>query len=53
LAGKRRLSQNLGFYPSGTHEIPFKPDGLEAGIYFFRLTGSSGKAAQGRIVITD
>jgi len=53
LSGKQLLKRELGFYPAGKHDVEVTRDGLENGIYIFRLINSSGQSGQGRFVISD
>jgi glucuronoarabinoxylan endo-1,4-beta-xylanase len=53
LTGKKTEHLNLGFYPAGKHQKMLFRNGLEAGIYFFRLQNSEGESARGKFVIAD
>lgn len=53
LSGQKLLKRELGFYAAGNHQVEFKRNGLENGIYIFRLTNSGGQSAQGRFVVSD
>jgi glucuronoarabinoxylan endo-1,4-beta-xylanase len=53
LNGKQLLKRELGFFSAGNHQVEFKRDGLENGIYIFRLFSSAGQTAGGRFVVTD
>ncbi len=53
LTGKKTEHLNLGFYPAGKHQKMIYRNGLEAGIYFFRLQNSEGESTQGKFVIAD
>ncbi|MBW6536900.1 MAG: T9SS type A sorting domain-containing protein [Mariniphaga sp.] len=53
LSGQKLLKRELGFYAAGNHQVEIKRNGLENGIYIFRLINSAGKSAQGRFVVSD
>lgn len=53
LSGKQLLRKEPGFFPAGSHQIEWKRDGLENGVYIFRLSNSAGQSAQGRFVVSD
>jgi glucuronoarabinoxylan endo-1,4-beta-xylanase len=53
LEGKQLYKRELGFFPAGSHQFEMKRNGLESGIYIFRLTNSEGQSVQDRFVISD
>lgn len=51
LAGRcTRTLLDHAWLPAGRHELPFTPDGLKDGVYFYRLE-VGGSSASGRVVV--
>jgi hypothetical protein len=46
LEGKQLYKRELGFFPAGSHQFEMKRNGLESGLYIFRLTNSEGQSVQ-------
>ncbi|WP_372946924.1 T9SS type A sorting domain-containing protein [Mariniphaga sp.] len=53
LTGKKLNKKELGFFPSGSHQVILNRDGLTAGSYLFRITNSAGQTARGKFIVTD
>ena len=51
--GKQVYNRQIGFYPAGKHDFTFYRNGLNPGVYIYRLLNSAGKKGSGRFVIAD
>jgi len=51
--GQQVVKNQLGFYPSGSHAFTFNRNGLNAGMYFYRLEIEDGKFGIGKLMVQD
>ena len=51
--GRMVINKDLGFYPSGQNRYIIRRNGLNSGLYFYRLQNRFGKSGIGRFLIKD